>query len=59
MASSGIRLGAYEYLKWKHVISIGNENDPAIIKAAKLVVYASEPELYYIFIAFEYFQALE
>jgi hypothetical protein len=53
MASSGIRLDDWEYLKWKHAISIIDENDPSIIKAAKLVVYAGESEQYYIFIAFE------
>lgn len=43
----------------EYVIPIGDENDPSIIKAAKLVVYASEPEMYFTFIAFESFQALE
>jgi hypothetical protein len=57
MASYRIRLGAWEYLKWKHVIPIRDENDPSIIKAAKLVVYAGEPEQYYTFITSEAFQA--
>lgn len=59
MASSGIRLGAWKYHKWKQVIPIRDENDPYVIKAAKLVVYAGEPEQYHIFIAFEEFNALE
>jgi hypothetical protein len=59
MASSGIRLGAWEYLKWKPVIPIKDENDLSIIKAAKLVVYAGEAEQYYTFISPEAFQALE
>ncbi|HET6517566.1 MAG TPA: hypothetical protein VFG25_05025, partial [Nitrosopumilaceae archaeon] len=37
MCSSGIRLGAWDYLKWKHVTPI--EQDSKVV-AAKLVVYA-------------------
>lgn len=59
MASSGIRLDAWEYLKWKHVIPIRDEHDHSITKAAKLIVYAGEPEQYYTFISPEAFQALE
>lgn len=59
MASSGIRLDAWEYLKWKHVIPIRDNNDLSIIKATKLVVYAGEPEQYYTFITSEAFQAPE
>ncbi len=35
MASSGIRLGAWDYLKWKHVIPIKDEDDPSVIKSCK------------------------
>ncbi|MBV9177500.1 MAG: hypothetical protein JO297_10720 [Nitrososphaeraceae archaeon] len=51
MASGGFRLGALDYLQWKHVSPITNENEggrEAI--AAKLLVYADEPEEYYTFI---------
>ena len=59
MASSGIRLGAWDYLKWKHVIPIKDDDDPLVIKAAKLIVYAGEPEQYYTFITFEAYLELE
>jgi hypothetical protein len=36
MCSSGIRLGAWDYLKWKHVTPI--ENEKGEILAAKLKV---------------------
>ena len=48
MASSGIRLGAWDYLQWKHVEPI--TNDEGEIVAAKLTVYAGESEQYYCFI---------
>ena len=40
MISSGIRVGAWDYLKWKHIIPIKNEDDKVI--AAKIRVYAGE-----------------
>ena len=49
MVSSGIRLDAWDYLEWKHVIPIKGENNPSIITAAKLIVYVGEPEQYYTF----------
>ena len=45
MASSGIRIGAWDYLRWKHVSPI--TNDKGEIIAAKLLVYAGDPEQYY------------
>jgi hypothetical protein len=48
MASSGIRLGAWDYMQWKHVSPIKNENNETI--AAKLTVYPGDPEEYYCFI---------
>jgi hypothetical protein len=36
MISSGIRVGAWEYLKWKHIIPIHSENGKII--ASKLIV---------------------
>jgi hypothetical protein len=38
MCSSGIRVGAWQYLKWKHVTPM--KNDKGEIIAAKLEVYA-------------------
>ena len=40
MISSGFRIGAWDFLKWKHVKPIENENGEAI--AARLTVYAGE-----------------
>jgi len=48
MASGGFRLGAWDYLRWKHISPINNEKEEVI--AAKLLVYADEPEEYYTFI---------
>jgi hypothetical protein len=31
LISSGIRVGAFDYLKWKHVIPIENKNNKEII----------------------------
>ena len=57
MCSSGIRVGAWDYLKWKHVIPIKNEKGDEII-VAKLIVYAGEPEEYYSFITSEAYQSV-
>jgi len=56
MTSSGIRFGAWDYLKWGHVrpIEKGGEVD-----AAKLVVYAEEDEEYFSFISKEDYNALK
>jgi hypothetical protein len=50
MASSGIRIGAWDHLKWKHVTPINDENDRVV--AAKVVVYAGDAEEYYTFTSF-------
>jgi integrase len=57
MISSGIRIGAWEYLKWKHVIPLNNEKNEII--AAKLIVYDAEPECYFSFITHEAYNALK
>jgi hypothetical protein len=44
MISSGIRVDAWEYLKWKHVIPILGENNQII--SSKLIVYGSKKEEY-------------
>jgi hypothetical protein len=56
MASSGIRVGAWDYLKWKHIIPIQNNGQ---VMAAKLIVYAGEPEEYFTFISPEAYNELE
>jgi hypothetical protein len=57
MVSSGIRLGAWDYLKWKHVKPISN--DEGKIVAARLEVYAGDVEEYYSFVNIEAFNALK
>jgi hypothetical protein len=56
MASSGIRLGAWDYLKWKHIIPLRNEAGQVL--AAKIIVYAGESEEYYAFITPEAYNSL-
>ena len=56
MASSGIRIGAWDYLKWKHVTPIKNEKGQII--AAKIIVYAGDVEEYYSFITPEAYNSL-
>jgi integrase len=56
MVSSGIRLGAWNYLKWKHITSIKKNGK---IIAAKIVVYQGDPEQYFSFITPEAFLELE
>ncbi len=57
MVSSGIRVGAWEYLKWKHVIPLYNQDK--VLLASKLIVYAGEPEEYFTFMTPEAYKALE
>jgi hypothetical protein len=58
MCSSGIRLGAWDYLRWKHVIPKTNEKTGEII-AAKLIVYAGEYDEYFSFITPEAYNSLK
>src|SRR5918996_1803287 len=58
MASSGIRIGAWDYLRWKHVIPI-KDDKTGEIQAAKIIVYAGEPEEYSSFITPEAYNALK
>jgi hypothetical protein len=54
MASSGIRLGAWDYLKWGHIRPImGKEDNVKEAVAAKIIVYAGEDEEYFTFISKE------
>jgi hypothetical protein len=56
MISSGIRIGAWDYLKWKHILPI--EKDGKIV-AAKVIVYAGEPQQYFSFISLEAYNSLK
>jgi hypothetical protein len=47
MASSGIRLGAWDYIRWKHVEPI--KRDEKVV-AAKIVVYPGDDEEYFLFL---------
>jgi hypothetical protein len=57
MVSVGFRIGAWNYLKGKHIIPL-KEKDGEII-AAKMVIYAGEPEEYYCFITAEAYNSLK
>jgi len=61
MLSSGIRLGAWDYLKWKHIIPIKSDSEDEHDKviAAKIIVYAGDNEQYYSFITNEAYQSLK
>jgi site-specific recombinase XerC len=55
MSSSGIRLSAWDYLRWKHILPLSRNGR---VVAAKIVVYADDDE-YFSFISQEAFEALE
>jgi hypothetical protein len=57
MISSGIRLGAWDSLKWKHVIQRKDKEGNTI--AAKLIIYPGDHEEYFTFISPEAYHALE
>jgi hypothetical protein len=57
MTSSGIRIGAWDYLQWKHVTPLSNQNEDII--AAKLIIYPGDHEQYYTFITPEAYNALK
>jgi len=56
MASSGIRVGAWDHLKWNHILPI--IRDGRLI-AAKINVYASDDDEYITFITPEAYSSLE
>jgi integrase len=56
MVSPGIRIGAWDYLKWKHVIPISNGKGE--ITAAKLRIYVGDREEYYAFVTPEAYDSL-
>ena len=58
MSSSGIRVGAFDYLQWKHVTPITDSKDEII--AAKLTIYPGDPiEQYYTFCTPEAYKELK
>jgi hypothetical protein len=57
MASSGIRIGAWDYLQWKHVKAISDEDGEII--AANIVVYSGDREEYYCFVTPESYNSLK
>jgi integrase len=58
MASSGIRIGAWDYLQWKHITPISSNTTDEIV-AAKILVYPGDREEYYTFITPEAYNALK
>jgi integrase len=65
MTSSGIRLGAWDYLRWEHIQPIrrkinGNDNNGSDVIATKIIVYSGEEgDEYFSFITPEAFYELE
>ncbi len=47
MISSGIRIGAFDYLKWKHITPMLNSEGKIV--AAQMLIYPGDPEEYYTF----------
>jgi hypothetical protein len=58
MASSGIRIGAWDYLQWGHIRPIQKNKKDGEIVAAKMIVYAGEDDEYFTFISPEALKAL-
>jgi hypothetical protein len=56
MTSSGIRLGAWDYLRWGHIRPIEREGK---VIAAKIIAYSGEDEEYFSYISPEAWQALK
>ena len=48
MASSGIRIGAWDYIQWGHIRQVEKNGE---IVASKMIVYAGEDEEYFTFIS--------
>ena len=60
MISSGIRIEAWNYLKWKHIEpKYENDDISGKLLGAKIIVYAGEREQYYSFITPEAFTYLK
>lgn len=59
MISSGIRLGAWQMLKVKHLTPIPDPKNPTIVIAAKLKVYDDDTNPYNSFVSGEAYQAIQ
>jgi len=64
LVSSGIRIGAFETLKWKHITPIYDKKQQQqqssdIIKAAKILVYPGDREQYYSFLTPEAYTSVK
>ncbi|WP_148685643.1 site-specific integrase [Candidatus Nitrosocosmicus hydrocola] len=57
LVSSGIRIGAFETLKWKHITPFYSE-DKNEVSAAKILVYPGDREQYYSFVTPEAYTSL-
>ncbi|TVP41182.1 site-specific integrase [Candidatus Nitrosocosmicus arcticus] len=57
LVSSGVRIGAFETLRWKHIVPLNDKSQEII--AAKIRVYPGEREEYYSFVTVEAYNALE
>jgi integrase len=57
LVSSGIRIGAFETLKWKHITPIYNKDKNEVI-AAKILVYPGDREQYFSFVTPEAYTSL-
>ncbi|HEY7573326.1 MAG TPA: hypothetical protein VH796_18350 [Nitrososphaeraceae archaeon] len=57
MISSGIRIGAWDYLRWKDIIPLSNSKGEVL--SAKIKVYTGDSEEYYAFITPEAYDSLK
>jgi integrase len=57
MISSGIRVGGFETLRWKHIFPIKDDNENIV--AAKMTVYPGDKEEYFTFITPEAYNAVK
>lgn len=56
MASSCIRLGAWDYLVWEHIVPISRDGK---LVTSKILIYAGDPEQYISFLTPEAFYELQ